>query len=964
MVSFVLLVEAADVPRLPDALASLRGQWYALFEVLVCPVGSAHVSLDPVGGDPRFRVVAAQPTWQEAAQHAARRARGDYLWFVRGCDTLTAHAATDLAGALARSGSDLATGILLQQGQPESWLSRAQLDAHRDPQRGLAAAARPGLAGDLVVGNKLLRAAFWRTCAGFGEQDDWLNAPALALALRRARVDVLDVPVARHAHEHGHRPFGALPSPLPELPGWRRSSQAVEEALAGSPLIEGWHRHVLDVALPRFLADTERADDEQWHELVAASRRLRDQHPSVLASVRAESRALLWLAAHERRTELVSLSTELFGLADDLPTRLVDGELLACWASMPQDLPVETRLLTDAESPLEAKVQRVFAAADGTVVADVFVRVRLLDLADLDFTIAAELPDGTVLEVEPRPDATAERWSRSRFQSAAPGGIRLRLPAGSEPQLLRLTLSSGGFHREGSVLVEPAGDEPRRTALPTVHAVSVVDDDLVLRFGSVAPPARLTGPGGIERVGTPAAADLRFDTNADLFGRAVGLPSGRYRLGHEVAVAAELAAALPLEIAGRRHRVRVHHEDQHLLFDLGPPLADDEIGPYAQERLRRDYAAATGPTDADVCYFETYAGRSATDSPLAIFEELSSRRPELRIHWGVLDHGQWTPPGAHRVILRSRAWYDVLARARLLVTNTELEDWYVRRPDQFVVQTFHGYPSKAMGESQWRARQLPPSRIAAMRARSVATWDLILTPTPEMTRHYREQYGYTGAAHEHGYPRDDALRAPGAGTRREETRSLLGIEEGQTVVLYAPTWRDHLASRPRAAAMADFLDLRRAASALGRDHVLLVRGHRFHQASSTQAPDPAAARVLDVTGHPEINDLILASDAAVLDYSSLRFDYAQTGKPMVFLVPDLDSYAGGVRGFLYPFTDSAPGPLLTTTDEVVAAVRDLNALRQEWQAELAAFDATYNPWQDGRAASRAVDLLLSSTHLG
>ena len=89
-----------------------------------------------------------------------------------------------------------------------------------------------------------------------------------------------------------------------------------------------------------------------------------------------------------------------------------------------------------------------------------------------------------------------------------------------------------------------------------------------------------------------------------------------------------------------------------------------------------------------------------------------------------------------------------------------------------------------------------------MRRRSVETWDLISTPTPEMTAVYREQYGYDGPAAEHGYPRNDALRGPDADRTRLETRRRLGIAPDQTAVLYAPTWRDHLASRPRAAAMS------------------------------------------------------------------------------------------------------------------------------------------------------------------
>ena len=104
--------------------------------------------------------------------------------------------------------------------------------------------------------------------------------------------------------------------------------------------------------------------------------------------------------------------------------------------------------------------------------------------------------------------------------------------------------------------------------------------------------------------------------------------------------------------------------------------------------------------------------------------------------------------------------------------------------------------------------------------------------------------------------------------------------------------------------MTEHLDVDAAAAALGDSHVILLRGHRFH------APGPSRPGVVDVTDHPEINDLVLASDVAVLDYSSLRFDYALTGRPMVFLVPDLEDYTGGVRGLPLPVRRDRPGPLV------------------------------------------------------
>lgn len=305
------------------------------------------------------------------------------------------------------------------------------------------------------------------------------------------------------------------------------------------------------------------------------------------------------------------------------------------------------------------------------------------------------------------------------------------------------------------------------------------------------------------------------------------------------------------------------------------------------------------------------------------------------------------------MLLHSREWYDLLARAGCLVVNTDVEAWFERRPGQVVLQCFHGYPSKGMGLGQWRAMELAPSRIATLRARTVDAWTVILTPTPEMTRHYREQYDYRGPALERGYPRDDDLTAPGAEARRVATRRLLGVRDDQIAVLYAPTFREHLATRWRGAEMADLLDVEAAARDLGDGHVLLLRGHRFH------APRPRGPGVVDVTAYPEVNDLILAADVAVLDYSSLRFDFALTGKPMVFLVPDLADYGRGTRSFLFPFEDSAPGPFVDDTAAVVAEVRDPAALRARWAAPIADFNQRFHPWQDGRATTRVVDGLLA-----
>ena len=99
---------------------------------------------------------------------------------------------------------------------------------------------------------------------------------------------------------------------------------------------------------------------------------------------------------------------------------------------------------------------------------------------------------------------------------------------------------------------------------------------------------------------------------------------------------------------------------------------------------------------------------------------------------------------------------------------------------------------------------------------------------------------------------------------------------------------------------------------------------------------------------------VAGTDVAVLDYSSLRFDWMLSGKPAVFFVPDLDDYLSA-RTALFDYRPTAPGPLLRTTEEVIAALRDLDGITDTYAADRATLNATFQPLNDGHAAARVVD---------
>jgi CDP-glycerol glycerophosphotransferase len=85
------------------------------------------------------------------------------------------------------------------------------------------------------------------------------------------------------------------------------------------------------------------------------------------------------------------------------------------------------------------------------------------------------------------------------------------------------------------------------------------------------------------------------------------------------------------------------------------------------------------------------------------------------------------------------------------------------------------------------------------------------------------------------------------------------------------------------------------------------------------------------------------------------FDFANTGRPMLFYTHDLDAYRDEIRGFYFDFVESAPGPLLRTTGELADALVGIDAVRASYAAAYEAFAKRFCELDDGHASARVVD---------
>ncbi len=301
-------------------------------------------------------------------------------------------------------------------------------------------------------------------------------------------------------------------------------------------------------------------------------------------------------------------------------------------------------------------------------------------------------------------------------------------------------------------------------------------------------------------------------------------------------------------------------------------------------------------------------GRQFSDSPRAVYEELVRRGgTEVEHIWTQDGGGLPEMPSEARVVGwgGSREWYEALARSRYVVVNSPVGDWFVTRPPgQRVVQTWHGTPLKKIGKDLLGTPQSSPAYIAGL-PHSYRQFDFVVSPNAYTTEIMRRAYSIERDMLESGYPRNDVFHAPRPRSTCRASERAAGPARGQEGgALRPPTWREDQRHASNLYKLDLRIDLAAAQAELGHDHVLLFRKHppRVHD----NVPGAGRGFVWDVTRYPDIADLYLVADVLVTDYSSALFDFAHSGKPMLFFTYDLEHYRDSLRGLYFDFTTRAP----------------------------------------------------------
>jgi len=350
--------------------------------------------------------------------------------------------------------------------------------------------------------------------------------------------------------------------------------------------------------------------------------------------------------------------------------------------------------------------------------------------------------------------------------------------------------------------------------------------------------------------------------------------------------------------------------------------------------------------------FESFFGKSYSDSPKYIYEYISANMPgKYKCIW-VIDKKGTKIPFRHKKVRRfSLKYYYYLARCGYMVFNSRQPEWMIKREGNIFLQTWHGTPLKKLVFDIEDISSATPAYKQQVYKQSRA-WDYLIAANKFSSDTFKRCFMFDNTILETGYPRNDILHSPNRDQLAAIIRNRLKIPKDKKVILYAPTWRD---DEYYGKGMYKFrlqLDLDLMKQELGDDYVILLRTHYFIADSLDVRHLKGFA--INVSKYDDISELYLISDILITDYSSVFFDFANLKRPMLFFTYDLEKYRDVLRGFYIDIEKEVPGPLLFTTEEVVESIKNIDSIEQKYKLRYEEFYNRFCGWEDGQAAKRVV----------
>ncbi len=353
------------------------------------------------------------------------------------------------------------------------------------------------------------------------------------------------------------------------------------------------------------------------------------------------------------------------------------------------------------------------------------------------------------------------------------------------------------------------------------------------------------------------------------------------------------------------------------------------------------------PLDRKKVVFSNFNGGGYGDNPKFIAQEFLRRNLDWKLYWVAEGHYD-LPAGLTPVRPNTVAFVWHMATAGTWIDDTRKLYYYKKRPGQFYIQTWHGGLGLKKVEKDCE-EALSKEYVAFAKEDSLHT-DLLLACCRWESESYREAFWYDGPILEKGIPKNDIYFEDPAPYIRK-VHQHFGLPEGTRLALYAPTYRD---SRKTDMYNLDYNQLLTALKKrFGGSWAVLVRMHP--NVSYKDYPLTYTDRILNASPYENMQELLVASDIIISDYSGCAFDFPMIGKPGFLYAEDYEEMKR-TKDYYFQLED-LPFTLALTNEQLMKQIEQFN--EDDYQKKCKEFCDMLGFYDDGHASATVVDLILA-----
>lgn len=386
---------------------------------------------------------------------------------------------------------------------------------------------------------------------------------------------------------------------------------------------------------------------------------------------------------------------------------------------------------------------------------------------------------------------------------------------------------------------------------------------------------------------------------------------------------------------------------------LGIPIKIDQTKKYKK-------ICKTLSVNKNKIVFENFKGCSYGCNPKYITEEIIKRKLPYELVWIVKsvtqekEEGNF-PPEVRLVSKGGLEALKELSSAKLWIDN-QRKIYYLRRglekrDSQYYIQTWHGSLGiKKIGldsplskvDNEWIPFGIQDAEMI----------DYIISNSDFETNVFKSNFFGKGNIKPWGHARNDIFFKSSEEIENLKTKikSEFNIPKDKKIMLYIPSFRDNFnleCFHIDTELLKNTLNKR-----FGGDWVIAVRMHPHLKKYSTEL-FKFSDSVVDASFYPDIQELLVASDGAITDYSSCIFDFMLSRKPAFIFATDIEDYNTD-RGFYYPL-ESTPFPVAVNNEQLAENI--MNFDNEKYQKDVELFLKDKGCIEDGHAAERIVDLI-------